>query len=232
MSMIITVVAWQFPLGRYIVYPFTMLGTWFHEMGHGITAMILGGTFHNIEISLRAGGIATSSLPAGSSGFSSALVSMGGLLGPAIAGSILIMLGKFPRVIKPTLLLLSCVMIGSTLWLGITSLGMWIIAATGAGIMYTTLKANDFVCRTLLLFLSAQAGVSVFQQLDYLFAGKANVAGKVMDSDVSVIADNLFLPVVVWGSLLTVATFAMIVGSLYVSYKGVFSAQVEKAAQP
>jgi hypothetical protein len=31
-----TVVLWQFAAGRYLLYPFTILATWFHEMGHGL----------------------------------------------------------------------------------------------------------------------------------------------------------------------------------------------------
>ena len=27
------------PFGNYLVYPFTILTTWFHEMGHGLTAL-------------------------------------------------------------------------------------------------------------------------------------------------------------------------------------------------
>ena len=48
---VITFVVWQIPLvGRFILYPFTILGTWFHEMGHGVTAMLMGGSFEQLEI--------------------------------------------------------------------------------------------------------------------------------------------------------------------------------------
>ena len=30
------------PFGNYLTYPFVILTTWFHEMGHGLTAMALG----------------------------------------------------------------------------------------------------------------------------------------------------------------------------------------------
>ena len=35
----------QLPLGNYLLYPFAILTTWFHEMGHGLTALLLGWQF-------------------------------------------------------------------------------------------------------------------------------------------------------------------------------------------
>ena len=33
------------PYGGYLLYPFTLLSTWVHEMGHGVTALLrIGGT--------------------------------------------------------------------------------------------------------------------------------------------------------------------------------------------
>ncbi|MEY4952853.1 MAG: hypothetical protein RL299_1277, partial [Pseudomonadota bacterium] len=30
-----SILAWQTALGSLVLYPFTILATWFHEMGHG-----------------------------------------------------------------------------------------------------------------------------------------------------------------------------------------------------
>ena len=40
---LVSVMLWQTTLGMLVLYPFTILATWFHEMGHGIAAMLLGG---------------------------------------------------------------------------------------------------------------------------------------------------------------------------------------------
>ena len=29
------------PFGSYLIYPFAILTTWFHEMGHGLTALLM-----------------------------------------------------------------------------------------------------------------------------------------------------------------------------------------------
>ena len=48
---IVTAIMWQIPIGNYILYPFSILATWFHEMGHGLMALMLGGQFQKLEIS-------------------------------------------------------------------------------------------------------------------------------------------------------------------------------------
>jgi hypothetical protein len=45
-----TVDLWQFAPGRYVLYPFTIPATWFHEMGHGLCAKLLGGSFVSLSL--------------------------------------------------------------------------------------------------------------------------------------------------------------------------------------
>ena len=89
-TVIVTVMLWQFQTGRYIIYPFTILGTWFHEMGHGLTAIILGGSFNYLELFPDGSGLAvhTGNLLFGSIG--RAVVAAGGPVFPIIIGSVLI----------------------------------------------------------------------------------------------------------------------------------------------
>ncbi len=77
---------WQTYWGSLLLYPFTILSTWFHEMGHGIAAMLTGNTFDRLLIYPDGSGLALSLRPADSSRFVDALVAAGGPLGPPIAG--------------------------------------------------------------------------------------------------------------------------------------------------
>lgn len=52
---------WHTYYGYYILYPFTILGTWFHEMGHGIMSILVGGRFNYLEIFPNGSGLAHSS---------------------------------------------------------------------------------------------------------------------------------------------------------------------------
>jgi hypothetical protein len=92
-----TVVLWQFTAGRYLLYPFTILATWFHEMGHGLCAMLLGGSFVSLSLFPDGSGYAVHS---GSRFFGRpglALVAAAGPLGPALAGALLILFSLRPK---------------------------------------------------------------------------------------------------------------------------------------
>ena len=76
-------IIWQLPGGDYFIYPFTILSTWFHEMGHGLMAWALGGTFLRLEIFQNGSGLATYSLPVTASKFTHGLIALAGPIGPA-----------------------------------------------------------------------------------------------------------------------------------------------------
>ncbi|MCX7595352.1 MAG: M50 family metallopeptidase, partial [Fischerella sp.] len=62
---IVTIGLWQLPAGNYILYPFSILATWFHEMGHGLMALLLGGNFQQLQIFPDGSGVATYSYSGG-----------------------------------------------------------------------------------------------------------------------------------------------------------------------
>ena len=51
------------PYGRYVLYPFALLATWAHEMGHGLTALVCGGVFDKLVLYSNLGGTAYSASP-------------------------------------------------------------------------------------------------------------------------------------------------------------------------
>ena len=46
-----TVALYLVPYGRYVAYPLLLLSTFAHEMGHGLTALVMGGTFESLVMS-------------------------------------------------------------------------------------------------------------------------------------------------------------------------------------
>lgn len=109
---LITVILWQMPFGGLLLYPFTILATWFHEMGHGLTAMLLGGSFKQLLIYPNGSGIAVHT---SSGGLGEALVAAGGLLGPPIAGALFILTGRSPHHSRLVIGLLGMALLVSTL---------------------------------------------------------------------------------------------------------------------
>ena len=88
---ILIVFAPALPFGQYFIYPFTILSTWFHEMGHGFTAMIFGYDFEQLIIFPNGSGLAESRVPANASNFSRIVIAAGGPLWPCLMGSLLIL---------------------------------------------------------------------------------------------------------------------------------------------
>src|SRR4051812_12076776 len=102
------------PFGGLILYPFTLLATWVHEMGHGLGAIIAGGHFAYLEINGDASGLAlTTSIP----GWHAAWVCAAGLLAPPFAGATILASARGPKRSGAILMTLSLAMsISILLW--------------------------------------------------------------------------------------------------------------------
>ena len=48
------------PFGNFLIWPFVILTTWFHEMGHGLTALVTGNAFDLLVINADGSGFASS----------------------------------------------------------------------------------------------------------------------------------------------------------------------------
>jgi hypothetical protein len=222
LAAILTVLAWRLPNGNYLVYPFTILATWFHEMGHGLTAMLTGGQFQKLEMFPDGSGVATSlvSVDGGlSSRLSNAAIAAGGLLGPAVAGAVFIYSSRRYSTAHWTLVVLGAFILLSVLiWVrsafGLVAMGLW-----GAAILGIGLKGSRWLQSFAIQLLGVQACLSTFHQLDYLFSDNANIGGQLMPSDSGQIAQNLWLPYWFWGGLIALLSAVLLLGSLYATYR-------------
>lgn len=185
---------WQSPSLGIIRYPFILLGTWFHEMGHGITSLILGGNFKLLKIFDNGGGVAHVSytnkiLPLHITG---ALISAGGLLGPCIMGALLIISASNN---KATLWMLRLLILSI-----IVSVIIWVRSATGIAVLtgIAIILASILYIKNIklttwtVLFLGLQSTLSTYLQLDYLFTSSFIRDGTTKISDTQSIANNLF----------------------------------------
>ncbi len=211
---IFTFILWQFPFGRIALYPFTILGTWFHEMGHGLTAMILGGRFVELVIYPDGSGFArfTTDLFLGNIG--QAIVAMGGPIGPTIAGSALIASTKKMKFGRIVMFLLGLSMLLSVLiWIR-SFVGILIIAILGLVIIFISIKGSDKLQILSLQFLGVQAIMSLYLSIDYLFSSGGYVGGSSFNSDTAIIAKYLLLPHWLWAFLILAFSVIMIFYSI------------------
>lgn len=205
---------WQFPLGRMLLYPFTLLATWFHEMGHGLAAAALGGAFERLVIYPDASGYALYALDANFPAAAHALIAAAGLVGPAAAGAAMIVASRSPRATRWLLVALGCALVLSTaIW--VRSLAGWIVLPVFAIFaLGVALSGNARLRRFAIELLGVQAAISVWGDLGYLFSPGGVVDGRYARSDTAAIADALFLPYWLWGALLTAGIAALLWSAL------------------
>src|SRR4051812_41124577 len=131
-----SIMLWQTTLGSLLLYPFTILATWFHEMGHGLAAMVAGRSFQRLQIFADGSGFAELLSPADGYRSTDALVAASGPLGPAIAGALLIISSRSPAATRNALAVLGAALIASTLMWVRSPTGLLVLPALGIAIVW------------------------------------------------------------------------------------------------
>ncbi|MBL44366.1 MAG: hypothetical protein CMN71_06520 [Sphingomonadaceae bacterium] len=212
---VLTMIAWQTEIGTLALMPFTLLATWFHEMAHGLTAAALGADFDRLVIYANGSGFAEYSGRLG--GVGQAIVAAMGLLGPTIAGCLMIIAARSRRGTRWGLLVLGLVLAVSTvIW--VRSIAGWIVLPLFAVAAFAiAVRGNERWQRIAVEFLGVQGAVSVYQDLGYLFSPGGVVGGQFVLSDTGRIAQALLLPYWFWGGAITIAIVAMVCKSLQIA---------------
>ena len=216
---IASVLLWQTTIGSLLLYPFTILATWFHEMGHGIAAMLTGSRLERLLIFPDGSGIALSLRPHDRSELTDALISASGPLGPAIAGSLLIIASRTDKATRTALTILGAALIISTvIW--VKSLTGWLVLpALGIAILALAQRGTSVQRRFGIQLLGVQACISVWQQFGYLFSSGGNASGQLHRSDTAAIADVLLLPYWFWGAAISAAIVILLWWSFTVAFR-------------
>lgn len=196
------------PFGDTLLYPLTLFTTWVHEMGHGLTALLLGGEFESLEIYKNGGGLAYAHA---SPGWGDALVAAGGLLAPPLLGATILALVHGPRRARVVLAVLA----------GALVLSLAIYVRSAAGIIAMPLVAAllgwaawwGFAAKPQRRVLLAQllavilAIDTVTRMVVYAFTDKLANGAR---SDVLLIADNLGGHYLLWGLAIVVVALGML----------------------
>lgn len=201
----------QLPFGNFVAYPFTILTTWFHEMGHGLTAMLLGNSFERLVILPSGSGYALSSVANDASALERAAIAAGGPIAPSLFGAALILASARPSQWKPAFYILAGV-IGLSVLIWVRSwIGWVVLPALGGLFLWIAHAAGPALKRFALQFLGLLAALSMFRDWDYLFSRSATIDGQVMLSDTGAIAVQLPGPYWFWAGVI-IAVSGMIVG--------------------
>jgi hypothetical protein len=195
----VTMLLYMVPFLHPVAYPFMLLSTLVHEMGHGFAALLVGGHFDSFKMWSDGSGVASINGQFGA--FSRAVIAAAGLVGPAIVASLFFIAVKsehYSRVVLATfgiILTLSILLVVRNLF------GVFFVAFIVVVCFYFSFGGGQKYSKIVLSFLAMQLSLSVFSRSDYLFTNTAVTSAGAMPSDVAQIADALFLPYWFWGIL-------------------------------
>lgn len=146
-----------FPLHFSILfYPVMILVTFFHELGHAIFAVLSGGAVHNMVIYLDGSGVTTTS------GGSESLTIIGGYLGSAIFGNLMVYAGTRGKTISTifAFVLIFIFTIAALLWISSAFAFFW---AIGYSVSFYLLSKWKFMLSNVLMCIGLLCTVHIIQ---------------------------------------------------------------------
>jgi len=197
LSVGVTAVLYAIPFGRTIGWPLVLISTLAHELGHGLAAAVLGGHFYSLRLYPDASGVALWGGPLGR--ISTALVAASGLVGPAAAAFVLLLVGRRAVRAGRALTIIGVLLLVIAVWLVRNPFGVAFTVLLASALFAVAQRAPG-ASQAVLVFLAVQLALSVFSRADYLFTSMALTRSGPMPSDVAVMADALFLPYWFWGA--------------------------------
>jgi hypothetical protein len=208
-SVAVTLAMWLIPDG-YTAYrllePFQKLHIYVHELGHGIAALLSGGSFDRFEL-FSDGGLAHTR---SNRMLARAFVCAGGLCGPAVVGGVFLALARDVRWARFVLGTFGAFMALSLVIWTRSAYG-WVFGAFVAGsALFVALKASAAVSRIVLVFVGVQLALSVYTGGGYLFTRHVKFEnGHSGPSDTETMSLAIGLPYWFWG--LVCAAFSVAV---------------------
>jgi hypothetical protein len=213
-----SVIIWQLPFGDKILYPFSIFATFYHEMGHGVAAHLVGYTFMFITIYSDGSGQATYGFTKDTeTAGRMAFVAISGPLAPCLVGSLLMCLSVAPvRISRVALGSFGAFLIVSSLLLvrG-TFFGMVMIPLMGVFILYISARAYNHVVSFVVQFMGLQACISTYNDISYFFTYQVNFGSIVSLSDTGTLQRYLLLPYWLWAMLIIGISATFLLSSLY-----------------
>ena len=205
------------PWGPRLAYPLMLLSTLAHEMGHGLMGMAVGGEFESFKMWSDGSGVARVSGYTGR--IARALVSAGGLCGPAVVAALFFALSNKTKWAKASLAVVGVALLVADLLLVRSLFGIAFVGGLGALFLWVALKGARWASQFTLVFVAVQLALSVFSRADYLFTPVAQTSAGSMPSDVAQMSNALFLPYWFWGAACGAFSIAVLFWGLRFFFK-------------
>ncbi|MBL8684648.1 MAG: M50 family metallopeptidase [Myxococcales bacterium] len=204
------------PFGSIALYPFTLMATWVHEMGHGIAALAVGGAFERLDVFADASGLAHTRYQPGARG---GVVAIAGMLAPPLIGAITLGFARGPRRARIALAVLSLAMLASCVsW--VRSIAGWIAVplvalALGAFARWGSPRER-MICAQ---FVGLRLAVDTVTRIDYAFTSEAVIDGVRRTSDVAAITASWGAILPVWSLVIALTSFALVALGLWAAWR-------------
>ena len=222
-GLVVALVCWNLYPIAYVLYPFKLFVTVIHEFCHALAARLTGGNVALISIAADESGL-TASL----GGFRP-LVVMAGYVGTAIFGGLLIWLGRNPSAARSVLQSIGTVVVALALFYGAGWFSLFWMFAIGAGILVVSKKASELHCHMFLLMLAVMTGLEAVLSIQDLFIVSTFADAK---SDAHSMEGLTGIPAPVWSIVWGIFAVAILLFSLWYSYKPERSESEEAATKP
>lgn len=208
-SLLLHLLPLLWPPLAWFAWPLMLLSTVFHELGHGIAAVLAGGSFEALRIYADGSGVATT-LSDGSRGMR-AVIAAGGPLAPPLVALGLFVAARKARGARAALWLLGFALaLAVALWVR-NLFGVGLVLLLAAAFLLTAWKASARVAQAMVCFLAIQLSLAAFSRADYLFTSDAVTGLGTMPSDTAQIAQALWLPYWFWGAAIAALSLAVLI---------------------
>jgi Peptidase M50B-like len=178
--------------GTPAVYPLKILVVVFHELSHGLTALVTGGAIKEIQINPQQGGLCVT---AGGSRF---LVLSAGYVGSLLWGGAILLLTKRPRAARVLAVALGALLLVVSLVLvrPFLGFGFFFCGGTGAALVLVGVRLPGLANALLLKLIGL---TSCLYAVTDIYSDILQRPG--LQSDARMLAEYTGVPTIFWGAL-------------------------------
>lgn len=214
-SVVATLLLYNIPQLHTLAYPLLLISTLVHELGHGVAAMLAGGTFERFVMHQDGSGVAHTRGVMSDMG--RAFVAAGGLVGPAVAAAMCFASARRARTARYAMGAMGFLLLVALALVVRNGFGILFVAIFAGACLLIAYKAGPQLVQLGLVFLAVQLALSVYARGDYLFTKSARTANGVYPSDAQNIAEAMgFAPYWFWGGVCgAFSVIVLLMGSLY-----------------
>jgi hypothetical protein len=205
-------ISWFVPFGTTLLYPLTLFTTWVHEMGHGLTGLLMGGDFKELVIRGNGSGYAVTYA---SHGWPEAIVCSAGLLTPPLLGSSILAFVHGPRRARLALGFLALALVVSLVMYVRSTAGLIAMPLVAVFLGYCAWqpKYRVVIAQFLAVLLALDTVTDGFA---YALSSEASKGEK---SDVQLIANELGGPHWMWGLGIIAISLVLLSASLWWAWR-------------